>query len=315
MQIVKNKWSWIIAAAIIIAGAAFGVFSLLARQNPPVTNYSECLSRGYKAMDTFPRSCETPDGEIFTQDIGNIPEKMDLINLESPGPNQTVNISPIPLKGQARGNWFFEGSFPVEIRDENGNIISSGIAKAEGEWMTEEFVPFTASLTVKTGFNGNAQLILRKDNPSGIPELDDELHIPLRINIVDEMTTVNVYFGLETATSGTDPCDIVYPVIHSIPRVSGIARSAIEELLKGPTEEEIAEGYFTSLPEGVRLNRISIGDGEAQVDFSSNLEEQVGGSCRVTAIRAQITETLKQFPSVNRVIISINERTEDILQP
>jgi len=35
----------------------------------------------------------------------------------------------------------------------------------------------------------------------------------------------------------------------------------------------------------------------------------------VTAIRAQITETLKQFPTVENVVISIDGRTEDILQP
>jgi len=35
----------------------------------------------------------------------------------------------------------------------------------------------------------------------------------------------------------------------------------------------------------------------------------------VAAIRAQIRETLKQFPTVDEVIISIDGRTEDILQP
>jgi len=45
------------------------------------------------------------------------------------------------------------------------------------------------------------------------------------------------------------------------------------------------------------------------------LQYQVGGSCRVSAIRAQIIETLKQFSTVKNVVISINGRTEDILQP
>jgi len=35
---------------------------------------------------------------------------------------------------------------------------------------------------------------------------------------------------------------------------------------------------------------------------------------RVSAIRAQITETLKQFETVNEVIVSIDSRVEDILQ-
>jgi len=41
----------------------------------------------------------------------------------------------------------------------------------------------------------------------------------------------------------------------------------------------------------------------------------VAGSCRVGAIRAQIEETLKQFPTVQNVIISVNGNTENILEP
>jgi len=56
-------------------------------------------------------------------------------------------------------------------------------------------------------------------------------------------------------------------------------------------------------------------DGVAQVDFDAQMEYQVGGSCRVGMIVRQIQETLKQFPSVKEVKISINGRSEDILQP
>lgn len=78
-------------------------------------------------------------------------------------------------------------------------------------------------------------------------------------------------------------------------------------------------GYFTSINSGVKIQKLVIdpptGGGVAKVDFDEQLEFQVGGSCRVSAIRAQITQTLKQFPTVKSVIISINGRTEDILQP
>jgi spore germination protein GerM len=53
----------------------------------------------------------------------------------------------------------------------------------------------------------------------------------------------------------------------------------------------------------------------AKVDFDERLGFQVGGSCRVSAIRAQITETLMQFSTVKSVVVSINGRTEDVLQP
>ena len=60
---------------------------------------------------------------------------------------------------------------------------------------------------------------------------------------------------------------------------------------------------------------MTIADETAKVDFDETMEKGMGGSCRVSAIRAQITETLKQFSTVKDVIISVNGRTEDILQP
>ena len=51
------------------------------------------------------------------------------------------------------------------------------------------------------------------------------------------------------------------------------------------------------------------------VDFDAQLEEGMGGSCRVSAVRAQITETLLQFSEARNVVISVDGRIEDILQP
>lgn len=65
----------------------------------------------------------------------------------------------------------------------------------------------------------------------------------------------------------------------------------------------------------MKIQKLTIENNVARVDFDKQLEYQVGGSCRVAAIRAQITQTLKQFPTVKEVIISIDGRTEDILQP
>lgn len=75
------------------------------------------------------------------------------------------------------------------------------------------------------------------------------------------------------------------------------------------------QGFFTSINPGVKIQNIVIENGIAKVDFDEQLEFQVGGSCRVSAIRAQIIQTLKQFPTIKEVLISINGRIEDILQP
>lgn len=129
-----------------------------------------------------------------------------------------------------------------------------------------------------------------------------------------ETIKVKVYFN----NSKMDPeysCNKVFPTERQIIKTSAVAQTALEELLKGPTDKEKAEGFTANINPGVKIQKLIIENNVAKIDFDEQLEYQVGGSCRVAAIRAQITQTLKQFPSVKSVIISINGRTEDILQP
>lgn len=107
----------------------------------------------------------------------------DLIHVSVPLPNSEIQ-SPLMVTGEARGYWFFEASFPVELVDWDGKIIAQGIATAEGEWMTNDFVPFKAELTFTTDpetYSNKGTLILRKENPSGLPENDDSIKIPVII--------------------------------------------------------------------------------------------------------------------------------------
>ena len=236
----------------------------------------------------------------------------DMIIVESPQKNAVV-VSPLEVRGKARGSWFFEASFPIKLLNSGRKIIAQGIAQAEGEWMTQDFVPFHATLIFTTYKGDMGTLILEKDNPSGLREFDDKREIPLKFG-GPKRQTVLVFFNNDQL----DPdysCNKVFPVERTIPRTQAVGRAALEELLKGPTDKEKKERYFTSINGGVIIQKLTIENGIARVDFSDELEFQVGGSCRVAAIRAQIIETLKQFPSVSEVIISINKRTEDILQP
>ena len=176
-----------VAAAIlllvVIIGAA--IYFVKEHKTEPlkvVNNFEDCAAVGNPVMESYPRQCQY-GGKHFTENIGNELEKMDLIRLETPRPNQTIK-SPLIIKGQARGTWFFEASFPIVLTDWDGRIIAEGIAQAKGEWMTTEFVPFEATLTFVTDknvYSNRGSLILRKDNPSDLPEHDDALEIPVVI--------------------------------------------------------------------------------------------------------------------------------------
>jgi hypothetical protein len=105
----------------------------------------------------------------------------DLLRLETPQPNALIS-SPLTVKGEARGFWFFEASFPVRLLDGNGREIALNppYIMTASEWMTEDFVPFEATLTFEMPQTDTGTLILEKDNPSGLPEHADSVSIPVR---------------------------------------------------------------------------------------------------------------------------------------
>ena len=143
-----------------------------------VSNFESCVAKGNAVLESYPRLCRTPDGKTFTEDIGNELEKKNLIRIEKPRPNDKV-LSPLEIKGEARGFWFFEASFPIKLIDGNGNEIAHGIAQATSDWMTENFVPFQAKIEFQIPTTKKGTLILEKDNPSGLPQNADKLRIPI----------------------------------------------------------------------------------------------------------------------------------------
>lgn len=104
----------------------------------------------------------------------------DLITVDTPYPG-SVTGKTFAVKGKARGTWYFEASFPVVILDKDGNRLAAVPAQAEGNWMTTEFVPFTANITVPNTYIGPATVVLKKDNPSGDPSRDASVSYPITI--------------------------------------------------------------------------------------------------------------------------------------
>ncbi|OGG50329.1 hypothetical protein A3C18_00245 [Candidatus Kaiserbacteria bacterium RIFCSPHIGHO2_02_FULL_54_11b] len=98
----------------------------------------------------------------------------------SPKANATVGKIFV-VSGAAPGPWFFEASFPIKIVDADNNFIGSGIAQAQGEWMTTDQVTFTSTITLTGSYTGPATVVLLRDNPSGLPENDDSVSVPIVI--------------------------------------------------------------------------------------------------------------------------------------
>lgn len=277
-----------------------------------INDFNSCAAASGIVLESYPRQCRGANGQIFVENIGNELEKINLIKIDNPRPNQIIS-SPLEISGQARGLWFFEASFSILLLGENGQTITQTIATAQSDWMTEEFVPFKAKIEFPLNLAGLATLVFKKDNPSGLPANDDQLEMPVFLQSKESMK-IKVFFN----NSQLDPefsCHKVFPIERTVVKTQATARAALEELLKGTTPEDELKGFFTSINSGVKIQKLTIENNVAKVDFDRQIEDQVGGSCRVSAIRAQIEQTLKQFSTVKEVVISVDGRTEDILQP
>ncbi len=96
--------------------------------------------------------------------------------VDSPTINSEVT-SPVTLSGKAPGTWYFEASAPVLIKDSTGKVLGSSHIKAQGDWMTPNYVPFVGTLTFSKPSTKTGTLIFKNDNPSGDPAKQKTLEI------------------------------------------------------------------------------------------------------------------------------------------
>lgn len=140
-----------------------------------------------------------------------------------------------------------------------------------------------------------------------IPDADD-LALDLNNNSNSDLAedvekiTVDLYF---IAPDGTK----LVMESRTIAKQEGIARSTIEELIKGPQKQE----NLSVFPDGTRLLDINIKpDGRCIVDLSSELTT-VNNQHQEKLMLYALVNTLGQFPTVREVDILINGQKVDTI--
>lgn len=248
--------------------------------------------------------------------VNNPPSGNSGIQITAPAPNDTVS-APLKITGFIKGDGWtgFEGQVgTVKLFDSNNNELALGILTATEEWMKEPPVNFEITLYFDYPGAGTGTLVFYNENASGEVERNRTFSMPVKLSKSSkETTTVKAYFS--TNENAAVDCAKVTPIERMLPKTEGVARAALEVLLLGLTDMEKTAGFLTSIPAGVKIQNLEITNTVAKVDFNDALQKDVAGSCKVTAIRAQIEQTLKQFPTVKSVVISINGKSDDILQP
>lgn len=166
----------LITTIIVIALLAVGFYFFTHNDNK-VSNFEECIKTGNPVIESFPRQCLS-NKQTFVEETKAEPLSNEQIQVQYPTIGETVT-SPFELRGLARGSWYFEATFTAELVDANGNLLTELPVMAKGDWMTEDFVPFSAMITFPAPPTNSGKLILRKANASGLPEHDDSVEIPV----------------------------------------------------------------------------------------------------------------------------------------
>ncbi len=127
-----------------------------------------CGSGAFLALGTF----------LVVKSIQSSNDTADVVVI-SPIKNSVIS-SPVAIAGRARGSWFFEGSFPVVLKDAYGTVLAESHVTAQGEWMTQDYVSFVGTLQYQKQIpDAKGVLIFIKDNPSGLPENDESVEVPI----------------------------------------------------------------------------------------------------------------------------------------
>lgn len=182
----------------------------------------------------------------------------------------------------------------------------AGYGDREGEASAQVITPHTTMVRVENG------QVTEAITDEVFSEVEGKMIGEEEVNEETAIEEVEVYF-----MTVEDGAEEVVPVQREVPEGSEPVEIALQELLRGPSDEEDAEGYTTAINEEVSIQEIEIDedDGLVYVNFSAELNEGVAGSATVTAIREQIERTLLQFGWAEEVVIAVEGETEGVLQP
>lgn len=265
--------------------------------NGPVTRNQETADSdtGSTRSDTGIDRPHSPPEQ--TADAGNV-------TIIRPVDGAVARENPLKVEGTART---FENNVVLEVHDEDGNRILQTATTARGD--LGEFNPWSEDLWVTT-WPGEELTVRAIEHSAKDGSIRSLASVTLKNGM--EQREVALFFPNQQR-SGND-CSRVHKVNHIVPNSVGMARLLTEALIAGPTRFEQAQGFTSEFPRGARVDSIEVDGSTVTIDFSPEMQN-VGGSCRVQAIRASIEKTLTQLPNVSRVRITAGGSEELALQP
>lgn len=119
-----------------------------------------------------------------------------------------------------------------------------------------------------------------------------------------ETMIIRAYYVLD----GDPGVEGLVPTLRVVPKTTGVARAAMNALLDSGRIRDAYQQISTAIPAGTRLLGISVKNGVATVDLSSDFESG-GGSASGMYRLGQVVYTLTQFSTVRAVLFQVEGRT------
>ncbi|MDP1808855.1 MAG: GerMN domain-containing protein [Actinomycetota bacterium] len=117
-----------------------------------------------------------------------------------------------------------------------------------------------------------------------------------------ETIGITLYFG-------DDQGEKLVKEVRSVPMTEAVAKVAVEELIKGPTQ-----GGEATMPKGTRLLDISVKDGIADVNLSKEfVDNHPGGSAGERLTVYSVVDTLTEFSTIKQVRFLVEGATVDTI--
>ncbi|MFB6225922.1 MAG: hypothetical protein ABEJ02_01060 [Candidatus Paceibacteria bacterium] len=89
------------------------------------------------------------------------------------------------IRGEAPGEWFFEGDFPIEVHNPSmSKTYTTAIAKTDENFMTNDTVDFYAVVDMRKHNVRDIVVEFKKSNPSGKQKLADSETLKLKLEDV-----------------------------------------------------------------------------------------------------------------------------------
>lgn len=112
---------------------------------------------------------------------------------------------------------------------------------------------------------------------------------------------VNVYFFQNAKLT---------PVERELPTNEIPVAIAIDQLMRGPNEQEKANGFVTVIPEGTRARNVAVEGETAIIDLNSHVTNFKGGRENAERIVGQIVHTAASVKGIKKVMLELGGKDQ-----